>query len=104
MCSLLISDNCRKKHRNSHLMKGKAQQAMNQNLEKNRFFSEKVRDFDLIRLKQEQSNLVLGSSIIGKLGDDATIPLDSYPCFPWVNHQWENKSCGKILMQKNLKL
>ena len=44
---------------------------------KNQVFSEKVRDFDSIPLKQEQSNLVLGSSIIGKLESDATIPLDT---------------------------
>ena len=43
---------------------------------KNQVFSEKVRDFDLIPLKQEQSNFVLGSSTIGKLESDATIPLD----------------------------
>ena len=44
---------------------------------KNQVFSEKVRELDLIPLKQEQSNLVLGSSIIGKLESDATIPLDT---------------------------
>ena len=48
---------------------------MNQNLEKTRFISEKVSDFDLNPLKREQSNLVLGSSIIGKRESDATIPL-----------------------------
>ena len=43
---------------------------------KNQVFSEKVRDFDLIPLKQEQSNLDLVSSINSKLESDATIPLD----------------------------
>ena len=44
---------------------------------KDQVLSDKVRDFDLIPLKQEQSNFVLGSSIIGKLRRDATIPLDT---------------------------
>ena len=44
---------------------------------KNQVLLEKVSDFDSIPLKQEQSNLVLGSSIIGKLESDATILLDT---------------------------
>ena len=50
---------------------------MNQNLEKNKVCSEKVRGSNLLSLKQQQSNLIPGSSIIGKLESDATISLDT---------------------------
>ena len=70
---------------------------------KNLVFSEKVSDFDLIPLKQEQSNLVLGSSIIGKLESDATIPLDTaiHAYLPWVNHQEKIKVVEKYESKKH---
>ena len=74
MCSLLISENCRTKHWNNHLLKGST---TNHKSKKKQVFSDKLTDFDLIPLKQEQSNLFQGSSIIGKLENDATIPLDT---------------------------
>ena len=77
MCSLLISNKCKTKHWNSLLLRGKAKPNMNQNLEKNKVFSEKVRGSNLLPLKQKQSNLIPGSSIIGELESDATISLDT---------------------------
>ena len=62
MCSLLISENCRTKQSSAE---GEGTTNHDTNSRKNQVFSGKVRDFDLTPLKQEQSNLVLGSSIIG---------------------------------------